>query len=97
MSIPNLLNGATGIPDKLPALGLVTSVTGTAPTRLIFWTLRQKLGDVNQQDGVTRPPQFEQGETVALHANKKASRWFGAARVKGGKTLTGDEAVVRLA
>ena len=29
--------------------------------------------------------------------NKKASRWFGAARVKGGKTLTGDEAVVRLA
>ena len=29
--------------------------------------------------------------------NRKASRWFGAAGVKGGKTLTGDEAVVRLA
>ncbi len=30
--------------------------------------------------------------------NKKASRWFGAAYgVKGGKTLTSDETVVRLA
>ncbi|HKQ25165.1 MAG TPA: hypothetical protein VJT81_12055 [Burkholderiales bacterium] len=39
---------------------------------------------------------FEWGDVLVLR-NKKASRWFGAARVKGGKTLTGDEAVVRLA
>lgn len=59
---------------------------------LFFWGGQQHRARIDR---------FELGSNKAMRSpsmgNKKASRWFGAAKVKGGKTLTGDETVVRLA